>query len=69
VTWKLGNVAGQGFVDGDLWVARWVTTPKGKMQILMTVAGFRDMPEGRRKVILDRKVVDPPTCGYAGSHP
>jgi hypothetical protein len=61
--WKVGNNAGGAFrPDGDLWTATWVTTPKGRPMILMMVVGFRDTPEGRRKVIVDRWVEEPPVC-------
>lgn len=70
--WKVGNGAGGGFVKqdqdiegypakaGDLWVAKHVTSPKGEALILITVCGFRDTPDGRRKVILDRLIVPGP---------
>lgn len=65
--WRLGNCAGQHFPEGgDLTVHRWVTTPRGQMRILTTVCGFRDTTEGRRKVILDRYLQDPPSGSISG---
>jgi hypothetical protein len=60
-TWKVGNNAGGAITkNGDLWVANHVTTPKGEPKILVTYYGFRDTPEGRIQVVLDRRIVDPP---------
>ena len=65
--WRLGNCAGQHFPEGgDLTFHRWVTTPTGQLQILTTVCGFRDTPDGRKKVILDRYIQDPPAGSIAG---
>jgi hypothetical protein len=65
--WRFGNNAGGAFLpNGDLWVAHWVTTPGGASKILVTTVGFRDLPEGRRKVIVGRKIVDPPKCEPLG---
>lgn len=62
--WKIGKNAGGAFrKNGDLWVSHWVKNPKGELQILVTECGFRDTPDGRRKVILDRWIVDSPACG------
>jgi hypothetical protein len=59
--WKIGSNAGGAFLpNGDLWIAHWVTSPKGEQLIRVTVCGFRDTPEGRQKVILDRRLTDPP---------
>jgi hypothetical protein len=62
--WKVGNEAGHCFDPdtGDLSVARWVTTPTGKLMLLVTITGFRDKPDGGvEKVVLDRKIVSPTT--------
>ena len=59
--WEIGNCAGHHFPEGgDLTVHYWVTTPRGRTRILTVVCGFRDTPDGRRKVILDRYLQDPP---------
>jgi hypothetical protein len=65
--YRFGANAGGAFLpNGDLWMARWVTMPNGELKALVTVGGFRDMPEGRRKVILDRYFVDPPKGAVRG---
>lgn len=62
--WKRGNSAGGAFTrDGDLWVSTHVTSPKGEAKVLIEYCGFRDTPEGRQKVILDRRIEDLPTPG------
>lgn len=63
--WKIGANAGSAFrKNGDLWVSHWVRTPKGETLILITECGFRDTPEGRKKVILDRRLVVPPDARH-----
>lgn len=59
-SWQVvGNAGGAFTKSGDLWVAHWIRSPKGKLLVKVTTVGFRDLPEGRRKVVLDCKVQKP----------
>lgn len=63
--WTFGDSAGSAFTkDGDLWTSRWVTSPRGELKIMVTLVGFRNTDRGREKVILDRRIEDPPPSAF-----